>query len=54
MNRIVWDRGETKIPLKPVANPVKHRPYRLNLRNKEKVKEDIDRMLDAGIIEPIK
>lgn len=29
---------------------MKHRPYRLNPRVKEKVKRDIDKMLDAGII----
>jgi hypothetical protein len=42
-----------KIPLKPGANPIRKRPYRLNPRYKEKVKDEIDRMLDAGIIEPV-
>ena len=37
----------------PDAKPSKQRLYRLNLRCKEKVKEELDRMLDAGIIEPI-
>jgi hypothetical protein len=40
-----------KIPLKPGANPVRQRPYRLNSRYKEKVKVEIDMMLDARIIE---
>ena len=43
-----------KIPLKQDAKPIKQRPYRLNPRYKEKVKEELDRMLDAGIIEPTK
>jgi hypothetical protein len=42
-----------KIPLKLGAKPVRLRPYKLNLRYKEKVTAKIDRMLDAGIIEPI-
>ena len=44
---------EMKIPLKPNAKPVKQRPYILNPRYKEKLKLELDRMLDAGIIEPI-
>ena len=44
---------EMKIPLKPDARPVKQHPYRLNSRYKEKVKADLDRMLEAGIIEPV-
>jgi hypothetical protein len=39
-----------KIELKPYAKLVKHRPYRLNPRFKEKVKKEIDRMLAAGLI----
>ena len=42
-----------KIPLKPGAKPIRQRPYRLNLRYKEKVKDEIDRILDARIIEPV-
>jgi hypothetical protein len=45
--------GEIRIPLKPDAIPVKQRPYRLNPKYKEKVKIDLDRMLEAGIIEPV-
>ena len=53
MKGIVGDLGEMKIPLKPYTNPVKQGPYRLNPRYKEKVKEELDRMLDAGIIDPV-
>jgi hypothetical protein len=45
--------GEMKIPLKPYARPVKQRPYILNPKYKHKVKIELDRMLEAGIIEPI-
>jgi hypothetical protein len=31
--------GEMKIELKPGSRPVKHKPYRLNHRIKEKVKK---------------
>ena len=40
-----------KIPLKLGAKRVHQRPYRLNPKYKEKVKEEIDRMLDTWIIE---
>ena len=53
MKGIVGYLGEMKIPLKPDAKPVKQQPYRLNPRYKEKVKAELDRMLDAGIIEPV-
>jgi hypothetical protein len=39
--------------LKLGANPVKKRPYKLNPKYKEKVKIELDRMLEAGIIEPV-
>jgi hypothetical protein len=51
MKGIAGDLGEMKIPLKPGAKPVRQGPYRLNMKYKEKVKDEIDRMLDAGIIE---
>jgi hypothetical protein len=41
------------IPLKPDAKLVINRPYRLNPKYKEKVKEEIDKMLEAEIIEPV-
>ena len=42
-----------KIPLNPDVKPVKQRPYQLNPRYKERVKADLDRMLDARIIESV-
>ena len=42
-----------RIPLKEDASPFKQHPYRLNLRYKEKVKDEINKMLAAGIIEPV-
>jgi len=53
MKGIIWDLRVMRIPLKPDANPIKKRPYRLNLKYKEKVKEELEKMLVAGIIEPI-
>jgi len=40
-----------KIPLKPKSKPIRHRSYRLNPIYKEKVKEKIDKMLEAGVID---
>jgi hypothetical protein len=45
--------GEMRIHLKLDEKPVKQRPYRLNLKYKEKVKIEIDQMLEARIIEPV-
>ena len=53
MKGIVWELGEMKIPLKLEATPVRQRPYRVNPVYKQKVKAEIDRMLEAGIIEPM-
>jgi hypothetical protein len=53
MKGIKGPMGEMRIPLKPDAKPVKERPYRLNPKYKEKVKIELDRMLEAGIIEPV-
>ena len=53
MKGIVGDLGVMRIPLKEDARPVKKRPYRLNPRYNEKVKDDIDKMLAVGIIEPV-
>jgi hypothetical protein len=50
---IKGDLGEMRIELKPDVKPVKHRPYRLNPRVKEKVKKEIDHMLVAGLIFPV-
>lgn len=40
---------EVKIELKPDVQPIKHRPYRLNPRIKEKVKKEIDRKIEVGV-----
>ena len=53
MNGIVGYLYEIKIPLKPYANQVKKWPYRLNPRYKEKVKEELYRMMDKWIIEHV-
>jgi hypothetical protein len=42
-----------RIPLKIDARLVKQRPYRLNPEYKEKVRIELDRMLEATIIEPV-
>ena len=53
MKGTLGDLGEMKIPLNPNAKPVRQRPYRLNPRDKERVKAEIGRILDTGIIEPV-
>jgi hypothetical protein len=53
MKGIKGPMGEMNIPLKPDARPVKQRPYRLNPKYKQKVKIELDRMLEARIIEPV-
>jgi hypothetical protein len=42
--------GEMKIELKLGSKPVRHKPYHLNPRVKEKVKKEIDKMLEERII----
>lgn len=53
LNNIVGDLGVMKINLKPNAKPIKQHPYRLNLNYKEKVWEELDKMLVIGIIHPV-
>jgi hypothetical protein len=53
MKGIKGPMGEMNVPLKPYARPVKQRPYRLNPKYKEKVKIELDKMLEAGIIEHV-
>jgi hypothetical protein len=53
MKGIKVPMGEMRIPLKPDEILFKQRPYRLNPKYKEKVKIELNRMLEAGIIEPI-
>ena len=52
MKGIVGELGEMKIHLRPKARPIRQRPYSLNPIYKQKVKAEIDRMLEARIIEP--
>jgi hypothetical protein len=53
MKGIKGPMGDMKIPLKEDARHVKQRPYRLNPKYKKKVKNELDRMLEVGIIEPV-
>ena len=53
MKGILGDLGEMKILLKPYAKPMQQRPHRFNPRYKERVKDELDQMQDAGIINPI-
>jgi hypothetical protein len=53
MNGIKEPMGEMRIPFKQNARLFKKRLYRLNPKYKEKVKIELDRMLEAGIIEPV-
>lgn len=47
---IKGDIKEMKIVLNPDAKPVKHKPYSLSPRVKEKVKKEIDKMLETRLI----
>jgi hypothetical protein len=51
MKGIAGELGEMNIPLKYEARSIRQRPYRMNPIYKQKVKEEIDIMLEAGIIE---
>ena len=42
-----------QIELKLGSNPVIHRPYLLNPKVKEKVKREIEKMLEVGLIFPV-
>ena len=53
MKSIIGELSEMKIPLKPEARPIRKIPYRLNPVYKQKVKVEIDRMFEDGIIEPM-
>ena len=51
MKGILGDLGVMKVPVKEGVKPVKQRPYRLNPQYKEKVKQELDKMITTGIIE---
>jgi hypothetical protein len=53
MKGIAGELGEMNIPLRPKARVIIQRPYRLNPIYKQKVKAEINRMLEAEIIEPV-
>ena len=53
MKGILGDIGVIKKNLKADAKPVKHRPYRMNTKYKEKVRMELDKILAAGIIEVV-
>ena len=51
MKGVAGELGEMKIPLRPDSRPIRQRPYRLNPIYKYKVKAEIEKMLEAEIIE---
>jgi hypothetical protein len=51
MKGVAGEIGEMNIPLKLKARLIRETPYRLNPIYKQKVKVDIDKMLEAGVIE---
>jgi len=51
MKGISGELGEMRIPLRVDVKLVRHQPYRLNPRYKEKVRVEISKMLEVGIIE---
>lgn len=53
LNGIIGDMGIMKITLKPDVKLVKQRPYCLNLKYKEKICLELDKVLAIGIIEPV-
>jgi hypothetical protein len=53
MKGIKGTMGEMKIPLRLDSRPIMQRPYRLNPKYNHKVKIELDRMLEVGIIEPV-
>ena len=50
MKGIARELVEMKIQLKPDSKPIKKRPYRLNPKHNEKVKQELDKMLATCII----
>ena len=50
---IIDDLGVMKITLKLDAKLIKQRTYRINPKYKEKARLELDKMLEAGIIEPV-
>jgi hypothetical protein len=53
MKGIKGPMGEMKIPLRLDARLIKQRPYRLDPKYNHKVRIELNRMMEAGTIEPI-
>ena len=53
MKGIIRDLGVMRIPLKEGAKLVKQHPYRLNPWYKEKVKQELDKIIATRIIETV-
>ena len=53
MKGILGDLGVMRIPLKADVKPVRQRPYRLNTRYKEKVRQELDKMIATNIIKAV-
>jgi hypothetical protein len=53
MKGVIGELGEMKIHLQLGVKLVRQRPYKLNLKYKNKVKEEIDQMLEVKIIQTI-
>lgn len=53
MEGILGDLGVMRILLKEGVKPIRQCPYRLNPRYKEKVTQELDKMIVASIIEPV-
>lgn len=50
---VIGDLGVMNITLKTDACLVKQHPYRMNLRYKQKVKEELDKMVATNIAETV-
>jgi len=50
---IIGDLGMMRITLKHNANLVKKWPYHLNLKYKENIRDELDKMITTKIIEPV-
>jgi hypothetical protein len=53
LKRILKSIHEQKIELITNACPIKQRPYQMNLNYGQRVKEDLDKLLDAQFIFPV-
>jgi len=53
MKGILGDLGVMRIPLTLNVNPIKQRPYRLNPKYKEKVKEELGKVIHDHFLDII-